>query len=115
MEENKEELNENVYIDGNAEVHETADDIKIDNNTEIESELDSDLDSTKIIKYANDILPKINDLILEYQENGEKISLDEFIVAISTLVPQVLLETEETSYSLLDVNHIINELLFNLK
>ena len=114
MEENKEELNKNVYKEDNTEI-ETADDMEVDIDPEVDSEMEAGLDSIKIIKYANNILPKINDLFLEYQENDEKIALDEFIIAISTLVPQALLETDEDRYSLLEINHLINALLFNLK
>ena len=71
------------------------------------------LDKELTIKYANDILPKINEIFEEYGD--EHIELDEFLLALAALVPQAVLENVGNDSSLLEINQHINALLFDLK
>lgn len=71
------------------------------------------LDKELTIKYANEILPKINEIFEEYED--EHIELDEFLLALTALVPQAVLENAGNYSSLLEINQHINSLLFDLK
>lgn len=71
------------------------------------------LDKELTLKYANEILPKINEIFEEYGD--EHIELDEFLLALTTLVPQAVLENVGNYSSLLEINQHVNSLLFDLK
>lgn len=78
------------------------------------------LDKQKVIGYANILLPKIQEAIND-GEFGENVSTNELLLALGAILPQAIYESshttedEEAEVSLLEMNHIINELLFELK
>lgn len=74
-----------------------------------------ELDKEKIIEYSNKLLSKIDEL-LEEEKKDEDIKIDEFILALSSIIPQKLLEeVTDKKMSLLEVNQKITRLLFELK
>jgi len=74
------------------------------------------LDSDKVIEYANILLPKIQDSISN-GEFGENILINELLLALGTIIPQAIFEStnDDVQTTLLQINHMINELLFELK
>lgn len=73
------------------------------------------LDEEKIIEYAN--------VFLEYVNNGlnderldKDISINELLLAIGLIIPKSIYENvNDNEISLLELNHLFNKLLFELK
>lgn len=88
-------------------------------NEDVPNEIDIEkLDGNKVIEYSNILLPVIADALDKTMEesNDNNISTDELILALCTVVPQAILESiDNKKYTLLEINQLVNSLLFELK
>lgn len=89
-----------------------------DKENKLDDAKSTELNIEKVLEYTNKILPVIADVLEEIiNKNKEDVLIDEFLLALCTVVPQNLLNNTEddTDYSLLEINQLVNGLLFELK